>query len=433
MVKFLAALRKLFAAKDLRKKVLITLFLLFLVRVIAHIPLPNINHQALQDFFGQNQLLGILDIFSGGTLSRVSIAFMGVGPYITSSIIMQLLTIIVPQLEEMSKEGEWGRGRINQYSRLLTVPIAILQSFGLLTILRNAGVIGAFTPVNLVMLLIVSTGSTLLMMWLGELVSENGIGNGISLIITLGILASAPGQIQGTSTLLFAGGLVDTTRLASVAAFIVIALLTIGFVILMNQALRKIPVSYARAAAISGRSVTVDTHLPLKVSAAGVIPIIFALSIIVFPGLIAKFMLNSSHDKIVAAASAINRYFNPNSLGYGVSYFILVVAFTYFYTSIIFKPSEVAENLQKRGGFIPGFRPGGETAKYLAHVMNRITLPGALFLGIIAILPFIMQYITKVNTLVIGGTSILIVVSVVLETANHIRAQLIQKSYDVYY
>lgn len=430
-MKVLDSIVKLFRTKELRKKVLVTIFLLILTRVVAHVPLPGINPGALQDFFRQNDFLGIIDIFSGGTLSRVSVALLGVGPYITASIIMQLLTMVIPSLEELQKEGESGRNQINQYSRLLTVPLGILQSFGLLAILKNGGILQSFTPFQLVTLLLTTTAATLLLMWIGELISENGIGNGISLIITLGILSSIPGQAQGTIGLIFGIGAIDTAKLFSLIGFAIIALITVAFVVAMNEAIRKIPVSYARAYQ-RAQTGSVNTFLPLKVNATGVIPIIFALSLIVFPSLIAKFLQNASSDRLVAFAGFVTRTFDPNGLPYAVIYFILVVAFTYFYTSIVFKPGEVAENLQKRGGFIPGIRPGKETASYLQQIMNRITFPGALFLGIIAILPFIMQAITKVNTLVIGGTGVLIVVSVVLETAAQMRAQLIQRSYEIY-
>lgn len=430
-MKVLDLFSKLWHSRDLRKKVGVTLFLLVLVRAIAHVPMPGINPGALQQFFQDNQFLGILDIFSGGTLSRVSVALLGVGPYITSSIIMQLLTMVVPSLEELQKEGEWGRNRINQYSRMLTVPIGILQSFGLLTILRNADIFESFDPLTLITLLITTTAATLLLMWLGELISENGIGNGISLIITLGILSQIPAQAQSTFALVFGQGIIDTAKLTSLFGFAIIALITVAFVVLMNEAIRKIPISYARA--YQRATGNVDTFLPLKVNASGVIPIIFALSIIIFPSLVARFMQNAQSDKVVEFAGTLNRFFDPNGLPYAIIYFVLVFAFTYFYTSVIFKPKEVAENLQKRSGFIPGVRPGSETASYLGKIVNRITLPGAMFLGLIAILPFIMQAITKVNTLVIGGTGVLIVVSVVLETAAQMRAQLIQRSYEIYY
>lgn len=432
-MKALEAIAKIWTSPELRKKVLVTLILLVLVRMIAHVPMPGINQQALADFFAQNQFFGILDLFSGGTLSRVSIAFLGVGPYITSSIIMQLLTMVVPALEQLQKEGESGRHKINQYSRILTVPIGILQSFGLLTLLKNAGVFASFTPITLVTLLITTTAATILLMWLGELISESGIGNGVSLIITLGILSRIPAQAQGTAAIIFGSGLIDTARLINLLSFALIGLVTVAFVVTMNEAMRKIPVSYSRGYGQASRLASIDTFLPIKVNLTGVIPIIFALSIIVFPNLIARFMQNSSSDAVVAAANFINRTFQQNNPLYAVIYFLLVVAFTYFYTSIVFKPSEIAENLQKRGGFVPGIRPGQETTDYLARVINRITLPGALFLGIIAILPFVMQSITKVSTLVIGGTGVLIVVSVVLETSAQLRAQLIQRSYEVYY
>lgn len=432
-MKILDNLNKLLQNRELRKKVLITVALLIIVRVIAHIPLPGINIQALGEFFASNQILGILDIFSGGTLSRVSIAFLGVGPYITASIIMQLMTMIVPQLEELQKEGEQGRNKINQYSRLITVPVSILQSFGIISILRNSGVISSFSPIDLVTLLITTTAATLLLMWIGELISESGIGNGVSLIITTGILAGIPSQVQSTLALVGGFGFIDTSRLISIIGFILIAVVTIAFVVIMTEAIRKIPVAYARQIQQGQSARAIETFLPLKVNLTGVIPIIFALSIIVFPSLVAKFMQNSSSDSVVNLGTTINRIFDPKGVTYGVVYFLLVVVFTYFYTSIVFKPADIAENLQKRSGFIPGIRPGKETALYLSTVVSRITLPGAIFLGAIALLPYLMQAVTKLDSLVIGGTGVLIVVSVVLETASQVKAQLIQKSYEIYY
>lgn len=427
----LASLAKPFRLPDLRKRIITTVGIIFLVRLIAHIPLPGINHQALAELISSNQFLGLLDIFTGGTLSRLSIAFMGVGPYITASIIFQLLTYVIPKLEEISKEGAQGQMVINQYTRMLAVPLSIVQSFGLLALLKNANVLSELTPQNLLIILFTTTAATILLMWLGELISEYGVGNGISLIIMIGIIASVPINIRNTYELVAGGGIVDIGRLVGVIAFAIVAIITVALVVVMTEAERRIPVSYARRLSVGRTLGRIDSHLPIKMNTAGVIPIIFALSVIIFPSFIARFLQNARSDLIALTAAKVGRAFSTDSIVYGVTYFILVVAFTYFYTSIVFQPEKVAENLQKQSGFIPGFRPGLETAQYIGKVVKRITLPGALFLGVMAVLPFIIQAVTKVNTLVIGGTGVLIVVSVVIETAKSIRAQILTRRYEL--
>lgn len=430
MISVYRSIRSIVRLPDLRKRVLTTLGLMVAVRAIAHIPLPNIDTQALNELINTNQFLGLLDIFTGGTLARLSIAFMGVGPYITASIIFQLLTFIVPALEELSKEGEQGRLVINQYTRLVTVPLSIVQSFGLLALLKNANVLGDLSSVSLITILITTTAATLLLMWVGELISEYGVGNGISLIITVGIIATAPVHVKNTFELIAGGGIIDANRLISLIVFLVAAILTVAMIVFMTEAERRVPISYARRISLSKTLGLVESHLPIKMNTAGVIPIIFALSVIIFPSFVARFLENARSETIAQLAASLSRAFNTQSITYGVAYFILVVAFTYFYTSIIFQPTKVAENLQKQSAFIPGIRPGQETAEFLKRVILRITLPGAFFLGLIAILPFIIQSITKVTTLVIGGTGVLIVVSVVIETAKAIRAHLLTRTYE---
>lgn len=424
------ALLLLIRLPEVRRRLLLTILLLTLVRLVAHVPLPGINASALANLFQTNQLFGLLDLFSGGALAQFSVAFMGVGPYITASIIMQLLAHVIPSLETLQKEGEHGRMKINQYTRYLTVPLGLIQAFGLLSLLRSGGVLTEITLSQLLVILIAATAGTILLMWLGELISENGIGNGISLIITIGILARVPVQIRNVANLILGGGIFESQQLLSVIAFLLIALAMVVFIVTINEAVRRVPISYARR--LRTGFAPVDTYLPIKIASAGVIPIIFAISVIVFPSIIASFFARARSEFIANLASQFTDLFNPNGLVYGLSYFVLVIAFTYFYTAIIFRPKEIAENLQKQGGYIPGVRPGTETAAYLQGVISRLTLPGSLFLGVIAIAPFLVQLITKTQTLVVGGTGVLIVVSVAIETYLAVRAHLLTRTYDSY-
>lgn len=424
--------RKAFRIKDLRKRIIYTLIVIGIYRLLAHIPISGVDRTELQNLFNGNQILGLLDIFSGGAMSNFSIGFMGVGPYITASIIMQLLTYVIPALESLHKEGEQGQQTINQYTRLLTFPLAILQSFGLIKILQGQNVIGDLAPQQLAIILVVTCATTILIMWLGELISEQGIGNGMSIIITAGILAGIPNQIGKTYGIIAGGGIIDNTKLIGVISFLLIALLTVAFIVAINNAVRRIPISYARRLVGRSSMQRIETYLPIKMNAAGVIPIIFALSVIIFPGMIAKFLQNAKSEWLSNAALYLTNVLDPQSVTYGAIYFVLVIFFTYFYTAIVFKPNEIAENLQKQSGFVPGIRPGRETANFLQHIITRITLPGAIFLGIIAILPFIIQSITHISTLVIGGTGILIIVSVVLETSSQIKAFIVTKEYDYF-
>ncbi|TSC93378.1 MAG: preprotein translocase subunit SecY [Candidatus Berkelbacteria bacterium Licking1014_7] len=428
----LSSIKKIFVLRDLRRRILLTIILLIIVRFITQIPIPGITRETLQEFFSQNQILGLLDIFSGGTLSNFSIGLMGVGPYITASIILQLLTFIIPSLDELNKEGEQGKHKINQYTRMLTVPLSLIQSFSMIALLKSQDIIGQFSSFQLINVLLISTAVTIIMMWMGEIISEEGIGNGISLIITVGILGGIPEQIGNTTAIVFGSGEVDTTKLYGLIVFGFIAIATIIFIVLMNEAIRKIPISYARKIQSRSSRGLIDTYLPMKINTAGVIPIIFALSVIVFPGLLANFFTKAQSPIIANFAKMIVKFFDPNSFSYGATYFILVVAFTFFYTSIVFQPKQVAENLQKQGGFIPGIRPGKETENYIDKIIKRITFPGSLFLGVIAILPFIIQSFTGITTLVLGGTSLLILVSVVFETSNQLKAHLITRQYDAY-
>jgi preprotein translocase subunit SecY len=416
--------------KDLRNKILIVMGLLLLTRVLAHVPIPGIDPTGLRNFFQTNQFLNLIDIFSGGGLTNFSIVMAGVGPYITSSIIMQLLVMIVPSLKELQKEsGEAGRMKINQYTRWLTIPLAALQGFGTIRLLQSQGgsaILGEFSAFQWFLTLLSITAGTMLIMWIGEIITEYGIGNGISLIIFAGIVASLPASAQSLIQLY------DPSKLPTILGFLAVGLIVIAGVVLVTEAQRNIPVSYARRMRGDKLYGGVNTHLPLRLNQAGVIPIIFAISVMLFPPMIAQFFVSAKSPQLALYAQKTIDLFNGQGTFYGIAYFLLVVIFTYFYTSIVFNPEEVSENVQRNGGFIPGLRPGRQTADYLFKVLNRITLPGSLFLGIIAILPFILQKLTGTQALTFGGTSLLIVVAVVIETIKQIEAQLTMHDYQGY-
>lgn len=408
---------------DLRNKILFVLGMLVIFRLTAAIPIPGVDASNLKNFFQDSQIFGLLNLFSGGGLERFSIVAMGVAPYITASIIFQLLVMIVPKLEALQKEGEYGRQKINQYTRYLTVPLAVIQAYGLIALLRNSPkpILGNFDPLSITLMILTLTAGTVFLMWIGELISEKKVGNGISLLIFAGIISGLPGALRTFEVL-------DQSQLFNLVAFIILGLITVVFVIIMTEGQRNIPVTYARR--VRGMSMgSVDTHLPLRVSQAGVIPIIFAISIILFPPTIAQFFVGAKTQVLADGARAVITFFN-DSTAYGVLYFLLVIAFTYFYTSVIFKPDQISENLQKQGGFIPGIRPGKPTAEFLQDTVNKIILPGALFLAIIAVLPLVVQELTGITSLAIGGTSLLIVVSVAIETFKQIEAQLTARDYE---
>ncbi len=416
--------------KDLRNKILIVLALLLVTRILAHVPIPGIDATGLKAFFQTNQFLNLLDIFSGGGLTNFSIAMLGVGPYITASIIMQLLTMIVPSLTELQKEsGEAGRQKINQYTRLLTIPLAVISGFGTIRLLQSQGgaaILGTFSPFQWFLTILSIVAGSLLVMWIGEIISEYGIGNGLSLIIFAGIVARLPASIQSLVQLY------DPSKLPTILGFVGVGLVVIAGVVLVTEAQRNIPVSYAKRVRGDKLAGGVNTHLPLRLNQAGVIPIIFAVSVMLFPALIAQFFVHAKTAVLATYANKIIVLFNNQGWFYGVAYFLMVIIFTYFYTSIVFNPEEVAENVQRNGGFVPGLRPGRQTADYLAKVLNRITLPGSIFLGLIAILPFILQKFTGTQALTFGGTGLLIVVAVVIETIKQIEAQMTMHDYQGY-
>ena len=412
----------------MRSKILIVLGLLLVTRVLASVPIPGIDASNLKNLFQQSQFLGLLNIFSGGGLTNFSIAMMGVGPYITASIIMQLLTIIVPSFAEMQKEGgEAGRAQINMYTRYLTIPLAILQGFGTIRLLQNQGggaILGVFTPFQWFLTLLSVTAGTLFLMWLGEIMSEYDIGNGVSLIIFAGIVAQLPSSVS------FLRGWYEPDKLPVMLAFGAVILIVIAGVVLVTEAQRNVPIAYAKRVRGNRLFGGVDTHLPLRLNQAGVIPIIFAISVMLFPAMIAQFFVNAKSAFLADNAQRVINLFSSQGWFYGATYFVLIMAFTYFYTAVVFNPVEIAENVQRNGGFVPGLRPGAQTADFLARVLNRITLAGAFFLALIAILPLIMQNLTGAQALTFGGTSLLIAVAVVIEVIKKIDAQLTMHDYE---
>jgi preprotein translocase subunit SecY len=425
-VKWLEKIIQVFKIKDLRKKIFFVLMILVVFRVAANIPVPGIDTERLSQFFANNQLFGLLNIFTGGAMSNLSIVMLGLGPFITATIIMQLLTMIFPQLEALYKEeGEAGRQKFNQYSRMLTVPLAALQSYGMLTLLSRQNIIGFLSPIQWITSISMITAGALFLMWLGELISEKGIGNGVSLLIFAGIVSAVPLSIREIAVTY------DPSKIPSYLAFVVLALVITTGVVIITEGRRNIPVSYAKR--IRGHRMYggVSTYLPLNVNPAGVIPIIFALSIMLFPGMVANFLGASSIGWLASFAQAVGLLFQ-NAWFYGVCYFALVVLFTYFYTAVTFDPKNVANNLQKMGGFIPGIRPGKPTSTFLYFILNRVLLFGAVFLGTIAVLPSIVQGATGITAFgfVIGGTALLIIVSVVLETMRQIGSQLTMRDYE---
>jgi len=396
---------------------------LALFRFFAAIPIPGIDALQLELFFENNQFLGLLNIFSGGGLSNLSIMMLGVAPYITASIIMQLLTIMVPQLKKLySEEGEAGRAKFMQYSRLLTIPLAVVQAFGFLLLLQNQGILPGLTPFDFATNLLVVVGGSILLMWIGELITEFGIGNGVSLIIFAGIVAALPGLI---GQLLFT---FDVAQVPLYLGFLIAAVLVTAGVVVMTEAERRVPITYAkqvRGMKVYGGS---SSHLPLRVNQAGVMPIIFALSILLFPQMVFNFLASASSGFLASAAGAVSNFL-ANGFVYSAIYFILVFLFTYFYTAVTFDPDAISKNLQRSGAFIPGIRPGQNTAAYLGKILTRITLVGAVFLGAIAVLPLAMQAVTGFAALAIGGTGLLIAVSVVLDLVRKIDAQISIREY----
>ncbi|OGI90374.1 preprotein translocase subunit SecY [Candidatus Nomurabacteria bacterium RIFCSPLOWO2_01_FULL_40_15] len=409
--------------KTLRKKILFVLFAFVVFRLLSAIPIPGIDTLELNRFLANNQFFGILNIFSGGGLSNLSIIMLGVGPYITASIIMQLLTIMVPALKRIyHEEGEAGRKRFSQYSRLLTVPLAAIQGFSLLAILESQSILVNLTVFNRLTNMIIVVAGAMLIMWIGELMSEFGIGNGVSLLIFAGIVAVLPTEI---SQLVFT---FDASQIPTLLIFIVLGALVVAAVVVITEAERPIPVTYAKRVRGMKMYGGGSTYLPLRVNQAGVIPIIFALSILLFPQMIGAF-LSRFGNPIIAKISSVLVSFSQTSVLYAILYFILVFLFTYFYTAVTFDPDALSTNLQKNGAFIPGIRPGVSTAAYISKVLTRITLLGGIFLGLIAVLPLVVRSMTGITSIALGGTALLIVVSVVLDLIKKIDAQISMREY----
>ena len=414
-----------FRAPDIRRRILFVLGILIVFRALAHVPVPGADPKALQDFFTDNALFGLLDLFSGGGLSRFSVVGLGVNPYINSSIIMQLMTGVIPALQALQREGEYGRNKINQYTRYLSVPLAVLQSYGFLALLNSSGVIKDFDLASFTTLtqIITLTAGSVVLMWLGELITEKGIGNGISFIIFAGIVSRIPSGVLS---------FLENPNIVQGVVFVAFAIVAVAVIVYITEGQRRIPVQYASR--VRGRRMYQGgtTFLPLRVNQAGVIPIIFAVCILLFPSQIAGYFTSSDVQVVRDIANFFVVTFGPgNPVVYGGLYFLLTVGFTYFYTAFTFKPDETAEQLRKNGGFIPGIRPGRPTQDYLARVVNRITVAGALFLGIIAVMPFVISmFFPGSASLSLGGTSLLIAVSVVVETMKQLEAQLLMRSYE---
>lgn len=422
-----APILKAFRITEIRNKILITTLIIIIFRLASHIPASGVDLVALQNLFASNQFLGLLDIFSGGTLANFSIISLGLNPYINASIIIQLLTMIIPSLEALSKEGEMGRQMIDQYTRYLSVPLAFLQSIGMFVLLKNQGVLSQTTPIQIAAIVVGMSAGTIFLVWLGELITEYGIGNGVSLLIFAGIVSRVPVVLTQTATV------VDQTQTLNILLFLALAVLVIAGIVFINEGRRQITIAYARRF-VAGKEAGsgAQTYLPLRVNQAGVIPIIFAVSLVLIPSFAGSYLANLNQPQISFIGRTLAANFTPGSLVYNLVYFGLVVGFTFFYTAIIFNPTKVSDEIKKYGGFIPGIRPGSQTASYLNYIMVRVTLAGALFLGAIAILPSLASQITGIKTLILGGTGLLIVVSVILDTAKQFESKLIERSYEVF-
>ena len=432
--RLLQAVIDAFQQPDIRQKLLFTIGLLIIFRFVAHVPIPGVNPGILDDVFRDNAILGFLNLFSGGALRNLSVAALGVYPYITASIVMQLLVPIVPSLQALSREGEGGRNRIQLYTHYLAVPMAVVQGYSQLIILEQAGAVGGvgFTGQEALPTLsavISLTAGTMFLVWLGELITENGIGNGISLIIFGGIVAGLPTMLPSIVN--------SSVGLFGIGALLVIGLLVLAAIVFMQEGQRRIPVQYARSVFRSGRMYrqSGQSHIPLRVNSAGMIPLIFAFSIVIFPGIAAQFMRDQTNTLWVQNFSDfIIKWFSPQGTAVSPAFigtvFILVVVFAFFYTLVVFQQQNLAENLQKNGGFIPGIRPGRPTAEYIMRVLIRITWGGAIFLGIIAIIPYLATNFTNVQSLTLSSTGLLIIVGVVLDTMRQLEAQLMMRNYE---
>lgn len=419
----LNSLRGLFKIKDLKNRLFFTMGIIAIIRLVAHIPAPGIDLAALKQIFNSSEFLSLLDVFSGGTLGNFSIMALGLNPYINASIIIQMLGMVIPKFEELKKEGEYGMRKLNQYTRLLTVPLCFAQAIGLIFLLGKQGLTTTSDPLQLASIVFTLSAGTSLMVWLGEQLNDYGLGNGISLLIFVGIVSRLPVSAYQTLTTF------DSSQFFSLIIFLIASIAVVYAIIKTSEATREVPIQSARRGMLSYTSVA-NNHLPLRLNQAGVIPIIFAVSFMMVPSLLSRVLTAVQQPSLANFAQNLSNMLTPNGWLYSLLYFILVVAFTYFYTAVIFNPEKIAKDLRQSGSFIPGVRPGQDTVDYLNVVLNRITLVGASFLGLIAILPAILSGVTQVSSLAIGGTGILIVVSVVLEILKSINSQLYMHNYD---
>ena len=419
LTKYLSLYFEGFKNKIFRKKILFTIGILVAFRFIAHIPVPGVNLSLLRQFFAQNQLLSLIDMFSGGTLANFSICALGLSPYISASVMMQLLALVVPQLEALQKEGEYGRSKINQYIRIATIPFAIINGLGMFAILRSQNIITTYNLLTIIALVSSMLAGTMIMIFFGELINNYGAGNGVSMLIFAGIISRLPvGLIQTLTVTDFS----NPQNGLNIIIFIAMALVMIGAIVLVEEAILRIPINYAKR----GQS----TYLPIKVNTAGVMPIIFAVSLSTVPSLLGQFLGKVPNQIIANIFNNLAHIFRTDGYFYMFFYFFLVIGFTFFYTSVVFKPKDIAEELRKSGGFIPGIRPGLSTEKRIQYLTNRVLLIGAVFLGVIAVTPSIVQKITNVTTLTIGGTIVLIAVSVILELTRKLENVVQTYNYD---
>jgi preprotein translocase subunit SecY len=412
---------KILKLPELRKKIIFTLFIISIFRLLAHVPVPGVDSSSIKSYLEQSVFFGFFNLFSGGGFQNFSIVTLGLGPYINASIIIQLLTMLIPSLEEMSKEGEYGQEKINMYTKLLSVPMAFIQSYGIYFLLSRQGIINTLSSFDLVILILTFTAGTLLLVWLGDLLTEHGVGNGISMLIFVSIISKLPAGILNVLAIM------SSSSYLNVVIMLVLMLLIIIAVVLVNEGTRNVLIEYGRR---GERSQKVANYLPIKINQAGVIPIIFAVSLVSIPRMIGGPLMASGKESLVNLGNFLVNTFDSTSLTYNVIYFLLVVGFTFVYTFIQFNPDKIADDIKKRGGFIPGVRPGTSTSQYLKRIVSRTTLAGSLFLGLVAIMPYLMNFIFGSQAIDIGGTSLLIVVSVVLETVRQIESLTVTRSYE---
>jgi len=422
----LQKIKAIFQTEELRRKIIFTGLIFLAFRLMAHIPVPGVNVAALQAIFADNQFLSLLNVFAGGTLANFSLVAVGINPYITASIIMQLAGMVLPNIKEMQKEGEAGKAKLNQYTRFLTVPFAIAQSISIIALLNSQSLLVADRLIVIVAMVLTMVAGAMIMLWLGELVSEYGVGNGISMVLFAGIVSQLPMAVGQISQL------ISSQQFFTFFLFLLGIFILIGLIVFINQAVRKVPIQYAKRIRGGKTYGGQQTHLPIKVNVAGVMPIIFAVSIMLAPSFVGRIMTASSKPGLVAWGQRLTIWFEQTSPIYLITYFLLVFSFTFFSALIFFNAEDISGELKKSGAFVPGIRPGGSTKKFLEYVVVRITLVGAIFLSILAILPSIAQILTGIGSLAIGGTSILIVVSVVLETNKQIESMLVGQDYDKY-